>query len=163
MWDYLQTRWQSLIFRLLFYFLISILALAIVLATSFTQRLKPHVQNEILPNVERYIEYLIDDIGEPPDLSVARQLADELPFEIRIEGQGINWTSSPKLGAVASYDFEPAPRPYDNVFFSHHRRGQFLLIQRQGYRYMFAVDNSFRQGSERRHWILFLTDRKSVV
>jgi signal transduction histidine kinase len=155
-WDYLQTRWQSLIFRLLFYFLISILALAIVLATSFTQRLKPHVQNEILPNVDRYIEYLIDDIGEPPDLSVARQLADELPFEIRIEGQGINWTSSPKLGAVASYDFEPAPRPYDNVYFSHHRSGQFLLIQRQGYRYMFAVDNSFRQGSERRHWILFL-------
>jgi hypothetical protein len=91
MWDYLQTRWQSLIFRLLFYFLISILALAIVLATSFTQRLKPHVQNEILPNVERYIEYLIDDIGEPPDLSVARQLADELPFEIRNK---IQWRRS---------------------------------------------------------------------
>ena len=156
MWDYLQTRWQSLIFRLLFYFLISMLALAAILATSFTQRLKPHVQNNILPNVERYIEYLIDDIGLPPDLSVARQLAQELPFEIRIEGQGINWTSSPNLKAVASYDFEPAPRPYDNIYLSHHRRGQYLLIQQQGYRYLFAVDNSFRQGFERRHWILFL-------
>ena len=156
MWDYLQTRWQSLIFRLLFYFVISMLALAIILATSFARRLKPHVQNEILPNVERYIEYLIDDIGDPPDLSVARQLASELPFEIRIEGQGINWASSSKLGAVASYDFEPAPRPYDNVYLSHHRRDQYLLIQRQGYQYLFAVDNSFRQGSERRHWVLFL-------
>jgi signal transduction histidine kinase len=156
MWDYLQTRWQSLIFRLLFYFLISILALAAILATSFAQRLKPHVQNEILPNVERYIEYLIDDIGDPPDLSVAQQLANELPFEIRIEGKGINWASSPKLGTVAGYDFEPAPRPYDNVYLSHHRRDQYLLIQKQGYQYLFAVDNSFRQGSERRHWVLFV-------
>jgi signal transduction histidine kinase len=156
MWNYLQSRWQSLIFRLLFYFFISILALAVILATSFAQRLKPHVQNEILPNVARYIEYLIDDIGDPPDLSVAQQLANELPFEIRIEGKGIDWASSPKLGTVAGYDFEPAPLPYDNVYLSHHRRDQYLLIQQQGYQYLFAVDNSFRQGSERRHWVLFV-------
>ncbi len=156
MWSYLQARWQSLIFRLLFYFLISMLALAVILAISFAQRLKPHVQNEILPNVERYIEYLIDDIGSPPDLSIAQRLADQLPFEIRIEGQGIDWASSPKLKVVASYDFEPAPPPYDNVYFSHHRRDQYLLIQKQNYQYLFAVDNSFRRGSERRHWVLFL-------
>ena len=156
MWSYLQIRWQSLIFRLLFYFLISMLALAVILVGSFAQRLKPHVQNEILPNVERYIEYLIDDIGDPPDLSIAQQLADQMPFEIRIEGQGVDWTSSPKLRAIAGYEFEPAPHPYDNVYFSHHRRDQYLLIQKQGYQYLFAVDNSFRRGSERRHWVLFL-------
>jgi hypothetical protein len=76
------------------------------------------VQNEILPNVERYIEYLIDDIGDPPDLSIAQQLADQLPFEVRIEGQGVDWTSSPKLKAIAGYEFEPAPHPYDNVYLS---------------------------------------------
>jgi len=156
MWPYLQTRWQSLIFRLLFYFLISMLALAVILAGSFAQRLKPHVQNEILPNVERYIEYLIDDIGDPPDLSIAQQLADQLPFEVRIEGRGVDWTSSPKLKTIAGYEFEPAPHPYDNVYLSHHRRDQYLLIQKQGYQYLFAVDNSFRRGSERRHWVLFL-------
>ncbi len=156
MWPFLQTRWQSLIFRLLFYFLISMLALAVILAGSFAKRLKPHVQNEILPNVERYIEYLIDDIGDPPDLSVAQQLADQLPFEVRIEGRGVDWTSSPKLKSIEGYEFEPAPHPYDNVYLSHHRRDQYLLIQKQGYQYLFAVDNSFRRGSERRHWVLFL-------
>jgi signal transduction histidine kinase len=30
------------------------------------------------------------------------------------------------------------------------------LIQKQGYQYLFAVDNSFRRGSERRHGVLFL-------
>ncbi|MDH3631031.1 MAG: HAMP domain-containing histidine kinase [Gammaproteobacteria bacterium] len=156
MWSYLQTRWQSLVFRLLFYFLISMLALAVILAGSFAKRLKPHVQHEILPNVERYIEYLIDDIGDPPNLPIAQQLADQLPFEIRIEGRGVDWTSSPKLKAIAGYEFEPAPHPYDNVYLSHHRRDQYLLIQKQGYQYLFAVDNSFRRGSERRHWVLFL-------
>jgi signal transduction histidine kinase len=156
MWPYLQSRWQSLVFRLLFYFLLSMLALAVILAGSFAKRLKPHVQNEILPNVERYIEYLINDIGDPPDLSIAQQLADQLPFEVRIEGQGVDWTSSPKLKAIAGYEFEPAPHPYDNVYLSHHRRDQYLLIQKQGYQYLFAVDNSFRRGSERRHGVLFL-------
>ena len=156
MWSYLQARWQSLIFRLLFYFLVSMLALAVILGISFAQRIKPHVQNEILPNVERYIEYLIEDIGNPPDLAIAQQLADQLPFEIRIEGQGIDWSSSLRLRAIAAYDFEPAPHPYDNVYFSHHRRNQFLLIQKQDYQYLFSVDNGFRRGSERRHWVLFL-------
>ena len=131
MWPYLQARWQSLIFRLLFYFLVSMLALAVILGISFAQRIKPHVQNEILPNVERYIEYLIEDIGNPPDLVIAQQLADQLPFEIRIEGQGIDWSSSPGLRAIKTYEFEPAPHPYDNVYLSHHRRDQFLLIQKR--------------------------------
>ncbi|TNF89993.1 MAG: HAMP domain-containing histidine kinase [Gammaproteobacteria bacterium] len=153
---YLQRKWQSLIFRLLFYFLIAILALAIVLGVSFAKRVRPHVQNEILPNVERYIEYLIDDIGIPPDLVVAQRLADELPFELRIEGQGVDWSSSPRLGAISGYHFEPAPAPYDNVYFSHHRRAEYLLVELRDYRYLFVVDNSFRLGQERRHGFLFV-------
>lgn len=156
MLNYLHKKWQSLIFRLLFYFLIAILALALVLGISLSKRLKPHVQNEILPNLERYIEYLIDDIGLPPDLVVAQRLADELPFELRIEGQGVNWSSNSKLEAVEVHDFEPAPPPYEGVYFGHHRRDEYLLIEKQGMRYLFAVDNSFRRGLERRYGFLFL-------
>ncbi len=156
MWRYLRNKWQSLVFRLLFYFLLAILALAIIVAGSFANRIKPHLRHEILPNVERYIEYLIDDIGDPPNLVVAQELADSLPFELRIEGQGINWTSSPRIDSVSSYNFQPAPPPYGNVYFSHRRRAEYLLIQHRGYQYLFALDNGFRKGSERRHGTLFL-------
>ncbi len=156
MWRALRAKWHSLIFRLLLYFLVSLVALALVLGISFSQRLKPHLQQEILPNVDRYIDYLIDDIGLPPDLDVAQRLADELPFELRIEGQGLAWRSSPKLRAIDSYHFHPAPPPYDDVYFSHHRRAQYLLIKRQDYAYLFTVDNSFRRGAERRYGFLFL-------
>ena len=153
---FLISKWQSLVFRLLSYFLLSILALAIVLAISFTQRLKPHVQQQILPNVERYLDYLINDIGNPPDLRVAQQLADELPFEIRIEGQGIDWSSSPAIRSIANYRFEPAPAPYENVYYGHQRRTELLLIEQQDLQYLFATEDSFRRGSERRHWLLFV-------
>jgi len=155
MLNYLRSKWQSLVFRLLFYFLISVLALAIVLAISFVQRLRPHVQNQILPNVDRYIEYLLNDIGDPPDLVVAQRLADELPFQIRIEGRGIDWSSSPVLKPIAGYHFEAAPAPYQHVYFSHHRHKELVMIERQQIRYLFVVDDGFRRGSERRHWLLF--------
>jgi signal transduction histidine kinase len=155
MLDYFRDKWQSLVFRLLFYFVLSILALAIVLAISFTQRLRPHVQQQILPNVERYLDYLISDIGNPPDFMVAQQLADELPFEIRIEGQGNNWSSSQTIDAISNYRLEAAPDPYDDVFYGHQRRQDLLLIERHGLQYLFVAEDGFRRGSERRHWLLF--------
>jgi signal transduction histidine kinase len=155
MLDYFRDKWQSLVFRLLFYFLLSILALATVLAISFTQRLRPHVQQQILPNVERYLDYLISDIGNPPDFMMAQRLADELPFEIRIEGQGNHWSSSQTIGAISNYRLEAAPAPYDDVFYGHQRRQDLLLIERDGLRYLFVTEDGFRRGSERRHWLLF--------
>ena len=154
--DYLVSKWQSLIFRLLFYFMLSILALAVVLGISFTQRLKPQVQQQILPNVERYLDYMISDIGNPPDLTVAQKLADELPFEIRIEGQGSKWASSPAIQPISSYRFEAAPPPYENVYYGHQRRTELLLIKRDGLQYLFVVEDGFRRGAERRHGLLFV-------
>jgi signal transduction histidine kinase len=156
MLNYLVSKWQSLIFRLLFYFMLSILALAVVLGISFTQRLKPHVQQQILPNVERYLDYLISDIGDPPDLIVAQQLADELPFEIRIEGQGSQWASNPAIKPISSYRFEAAPPPYENVYYGHQRRTELLLIKHDDLQYLFVVEDSFRRGAERRHGLLFV-------
>ena len=156
MLDYLVSKWQSLIFRLLFYFMLSILALAVVLGISFTQRLKPHVQQQILPNVERYLDYMISDIGNPPNLTTAQKLADELPFEIRIEGQGNKWASSPVIQPISNYRFEAAPPPYENVYYGHQRRTELLLIKRDGLQYLFVVEDGFRRGAERRHGLLFV-------
>jgi signal transduction histidine kinase len=156
MLDYLVTKWQSLVFRLLLYFTLSILALVVILAISFSQRVRPQVQQQILPNVERYLDYLIGDIGNPPDLAVAQRLADELPFEIRIEGQGSSWASSPAIKPISSYRFESAPPPYDHVQYNHQRRTDLLLVKRNGLQYLFVVEDSFRRGAERRHGLLFV-------
>ena len=147
---------HSLVFRLLFYFILSIIALSLILAFSFTQRIRPHIQQQVLPNVERYLEYLISDIGTPPDIEVASELATRLPFEIRIEGPGQEWRSRPGIRAISTYRLRPAPPPYESIYYGHTRRNELVLIERQGWRYLFVIEDSFRRGSERRHWLLFV-------
>ena len=154
---FLQRRWHSLVFRLLFYFLLGLLALAVVIAISFSQRIKPHVQQQVLPNVARYLDYIIDDIGVPPDLAVAARLADELPFELRIVGNDLDWSSNERIRPLSEYRFRPAPAPYQQYSISYHRRQDVLLVPRGDYRYLFQVEDGFRRGSERRHWLLFLS------
>jgi signal transduction histidine kinase len=155
MLDFLASKWQSLVFRLLFYFLLAMLALALVLAFSFSQRLRPHVQQQILPNVERYLDYLVKDIGNPPDLAVAQELAASLPFELRIEGRGINWSSSASVEPISNYRLRVAPVPHDSIYYGHARGQEQVMIERNGLRYLFIVEDGFRRGSERRHWLLF--------
>ena len=84
--QYLRIKRASLIFRLLFYFILSMVIVALILSINFTSQFKPRFKNDLLPNLARYIEYVVDDIGLPPDLNKARLLAFDLPFEIRIEG-----------------------------------------------------------------------------
>ena len=152
---FLRRQYQSLIFRVLIYFAIALLVVAIVLGWDFASRIKPHFQDEILPNLSQYIQYLVEDIDLPPDINRARELSERLPFELRIEGNGVDWVSSPILGSIASYDMRPAPFPYQQYSIGRLRGSHLLLVESGGYRYLFVIDNSFRSGSRHRHWILF--------
>ena len=155
--QYLRIKRQSLVFRLLFYFILSMLIVALILSVNFTSRVKPHFKNDLLPNLARYIEYVVDDIGLPPDLDRARSLAFELPFEIRIEGPDTNWSSQSSVQPINRFELEQAPRPYQKYYIGHEHGEFVLLVEKQAYRYLFVVDSSFRAGSRKRHWILFIS------
>jgi signal transduction histidine kinase len=133
------------------------LIVALILSVNFTSRVKPHFKNDLLPNLARYIEYVVDDIGLPPDLDRARSLAFELPFEIRIEGPDTNWSSQSSVQPINRFELEQAPRPYQKYYIGHEHGEFVLLVEKQAYRYLFVVDSSFRAGSRKRHWILFIS------
>ena len=151
----IQRKYQSLIFRILLYFVLSALIVAIVLGWNFANRIKPHFENEILPNLSQYIQYLVIDVGTPPDLDKARALTTSLPFELRIEGHGVNWSSNVLLRPIGQYRFRAAPYPYQQYQVSRRKGDHLLLLEKQGYQYLFAVESSFRSGSRSRHWLLF--------
>ncbi len=153
---YLRVKRQSLVFRLLLYFVVSMVIIAIILSISFTSRIKPHLKNDLLPNLARYIEYVVDDIGSPPDLEKARSLAFELPFEIRIEGPATDWSSQSSIQSISGYDLERAPRPWQNYYIGTEHNEFFVMVNQQGFSYLFVVDSDFRAGSRKRHRILFL-------
>lgn len=154
---YFRIKRQSLIFRLLFYFVLSMFIVALILSINFTSRIKPHLKNDLLPNLARYIEYVVDDIGLPPDLEKANLLATELPFEIRIEGPETNWSSQTYIRSIGKFELERAPQPYQKFYIGHEHDEFVLMVENQAYRYLFVVDSSFRTGSRKRHWILFIS------
>ncbi len=154
--NYLTRQYQSLIFRILLYFVISALAVALVLGWNFANRIKPHFINEVLPNLSQYIQYLVHDIGSPPNLEKARSLSEKLQFNLRIEGIGVNWSSTPRLLPIDTYYLESAPYPYQKYSISRRERDHLLLLEVEQFQYMFSVKNSFRSGSRYRHWLLFI-------
>ncbi len=152
---YLRVKRQSLVFRLLFYFVISMVVVALILAFNFSSRIKPHLKNDLLPNLARYIEYVVDDIGSPPNLEKAKSLAFELPFELRIEGPSIDWSSQPGVRAIKAYELERARPPYHRYYIGSEHSEYFLKLDKGEFSYLFVVDSDFRSGTQKRHWFFF--------
>ena len=152
----LKRRYQSLIARILLYFVLSALTVAIVLGWNLAQRIKPQFEQQILPNLSQYIQYLVLDIGSPPDLARAAELSQRLPFELRIEGPGVDWSSNILLEPVARYRFKPAPYPYQQYQIAGRKADHLLMLEKGGYRYLFAIESSFRNSARNRHWVLFV-------
>jgi len=153
--DYLRVKRQGLVFRLLFYFVVSMIVIATILAFNFTSRIKPHLKNDLLPNLARYIEYVVDDIGAPPDLVKAKSLALDLPFELRIEGPSVDWSSHPGIRQINAYKLEKAPQPYQLYYIGSEHSEHLVRLDKNGFSYLFVVDSDFRSGSRKRHWVLF--------
>lgn len=153
--DYLRLKRQSLVFRLLFYFVLSMVVVAFILAFNFSSRIKPHLKNDLLPNLARYIEYVVDDIGSPPNLMKASSLTRSLPFELRIEGPEVEWSSQSTMMAINTYKLEQAPGPYQRYYIGSRHNEYFVRLNKGGFSYLFLVDSDFRSGTRKRHWFFF--------
>jgi signal transduction histidine kinase len=139
------------------------IVVALILGVNFANRIKPHFKNDLLPNLAGYIQYVVEDIGTPPNLSRAKTLALELPFELRIEGDDIEWSSQADIQPIDRYRLKRAPAPYQNYLVGSQRNHHFLAFQTGEYRYLFLVDNEFRRHQGQRHWVLFLLLGSTLV
>lgn len=53
-----------------------------------------HVSRNYQPHLDRYVDYLIKDIGDPPDQDRARQIAADTDMVIAYEGPGHRWRTA---------------------------------------------------------------------
>ena len=102
----LRTLSRSLSVRLLLIFLASaalfvygaFLALRWVYSTD---QLRELVRNHL----SLHVEYVQNDLGDPPAIDRAMALTEKIPIDIRIAGPDINWASDPEFPAVRSLSF----------------------------------------------------------
>jgi signal transduction histidine kinase len=59
-------------------------------------------------HIALHAEYIINDIGSPPDIERAQAIVDSIPVDIRIVGPNFDWSSSPDFYPVEAIPFGPA-------------------------------------------------------
>lgn len=102
----LKTLSRSLSFRLLIIFLtlaaafvyFSIAALRWVYDTD-------EVRELVSGHLSLHIDYVLDDIGDPPRIARAIAITRRVPVDIRIDGPQIDWASDPNFPAVSALTF----------------------------------------------------------
>lgn len=135
---------QSLIIRLMMYFLFAGLLFVLLFGIKFAHGIKVHFKQEILPNIDQYLSYIARDIGSPPDLERAERLTRNLSFELRISGPGINWRSHENIPLVSQLQFEAAPEPYHKYRIARHKRNNYVVLQAGEYEYMYVMGTLFK-------------------
>lgn len=104
-----------------------------------------------------YTDFVINEIGTPPDMKKARKIADRFMIMIRIEGEKDVWSTSPLIprsGKINTHRF----RKRKDVRFGRYRRRFYVLVDRDAYRYIFTPNFSFRfpHSGEILLWVLFV-------
>ena len=155
---------QSLITRLLLYFLLAGVVTTVIFGISISHGLRVHFKQEILPNIAQYMEYIVQDIGAPPDLPRAQRLTDDLSFELAILGLNTDWQSHRKIPPRQELEFEQAPAPFERFRIAHRHGTNYVLLENGGYEYRFAVGRPFEQQRQRRGlWLLLAVVGVMVV
>ena len=141
---------QSLITRLMMYFLIAGFLFVLLFAINMAHGLRVHFKQEILPNIAQYLSYIAQDIGTPPDLQKAQSLSENLSFKLKITGNGSSWQSSEKIPPLNQLDFETGPEPYQGYRVAHYLGNNYVLLEYGDYRYLYVIGKLFKGSRSQR-------------
>jgi len=147
---------QSLITRLMLFFLITSFLFVALFAINMVHGLRVHFKQEILPNIAQYLEYISLDIGSPPDLLKAQKLTENLSFELRITGHDFNWQSSEAIPVLNSLSLETGPEPYQNFRVAHHLGNNYVVLQQGEYQYLYVIGKLFKGSRSQRNMGLIM-------
>lgn len=85
-------------------------------------------------NLKIYSEYIINDIGIPPDLKKARSIAERTALEIKINGRDIDWISSESTYKIKFWHLVHV----ENDDIGWHRGRIKFTTSKNGYTYTFT-------------------------
>ena len=80
-------RRHSLSAKLLGLFLLTALLLSLVIKFGFEFGLKNSWQKNTQPHIAEYVTHLLSEVGNPPEISKAKALAERLPLDITLRGK----------------------------------------------------------------------------
>lgn len=83
----------SLSARLMLLFIITAILIAMVIKLGMGLALRHQFEENLRPHIIEYLSYIHREIGSPPNIEKAREIAERLPVEIIVKGTKVNWSS----------------------------------------------------------------------
>lgn len=131
-------------FRQSFFIKITILfVLALIFMITFEAGLRDVMLHrrhfsKIQRNVVNYCNYILEDIGTPPDTLLARQLAEEYGISLSITTPEWQWTNNPDINKEK--ELELIPYEPDTTISVGFHKGLYVDYQRPPYHFRFLME-----------------------
>ncbi len=91
---------HSIFVKLFFVIIITGILVNLLVGGFFKIVFLPHFEYAMNMNMANYANYLIKDLGIPPDPKKAKQWTEKYYIQIRFESPGFNWSSSENLPTI---------------------------------------------------------------
>ncbi|MGD9045809.1 MAG: HAMP domain-containing protein, partial [Desulfobacterales bacterium] len=118
-----------------------------------------HLRNEFIgpfhKNVVQYLNYLIADMGNPPTLERAREIARESFLEIRYESPDLSWTTSDDLPTIFKGHFTPWHQNPD-VRYGKYRGRHVIEVDKAAGRFIFGVSRNLPVDNARHRLLVII-------
>lgn len=146
---------NSIFAKLLIVILITGICLNLVLGGLFHHFFKRMSGNPIHKNVVQYVQYIIADLGDPPQLSRAKEIAAASLLDIRYEGPQTSWTTSPEIPSI-----DQAPlrvwHEKDNVMIGRYRGRHVVAVKTHRGLFIFNLTIGIHEDDQKRVFVLTL-------
>ena len=135
------TQWFKKIFRSVFTKLLLVIILAGICINLVVGGFFIHLRNQFIDpfhkNVVQYLNYLIADMGTPPSLDRAREIARQSFLEVRYESPDLRWATSDALPTAIEGRFR-SWRQNPGVRYGRHRGRHIIEVTTEGGRFIFG-------------------------
>jgi signal transduction histidine kinase len=99
---------------------------------------EPAMRNSII----NHLNYIVKDLGDPPDPERAREIAREALIQIRYQSPDLNWSTSETLSLSPQMKLRPS-RKRPNVLIGEDRGRHIFVMEDRGGRFIFELGHEF--------------------
>ena len=160
------TKWFNKIFRSVFTKLLVIIILTGICINLVVGGFFIHLRNQFVgpfhKNVVQYLNYLIADIGNPPNLDRAREIARQSFLEIRYESPDLRWATSNELPTDLKGRFS-AWHQNPDIRYGKYRGRHVIEVDKEVGRFIFGVSRNLPVDSSRHRLLVIILVLLTVI
>ncbi|MEE4262114.1 MAG: HAMP domain-containing sensor histidine kinase [Desulfobacteraceae bacterium] len=113
-------------------------------------------------NVLQYTDYIISDLGTPPSLEKARQIAEQASLRIYFEGPNQSWATAGEISDFQKVHWRSwSKNPVIRV--GQYRGHHFVEVKQDSGRFVFGLDKSFEMDPERIRLVVILLSLLTLI